>query len=273
MRRRELPTAAVLRELARGRDDGFDAVSFTGGEPTIRRDLVGLVRAARARGFEDVKVQTNGLLLAHEPNVDRLIEAGVTRFHVSIHTHVAEKYDALVRREGAFPLMEAGLANLARRGGVDLTADVIMKTDTLPRLGDAVAWLDAHGVRQIDLWFVSLTDGNAGNVASLPRMTDAAAAMNDVFAAFPSSRIRSLHVPRCLLGAGVSHAWDPGAEGVRVVSPDAVFDLKDSKLAGSVHVPACEGCAHRPICPGVRRDYLDVYGDGEIVEARQARST
>jgi cyclic pyranopterin phosphate synthase len=76
--------------------------------------------------------------------------------------------------------------------------------------------------------------------------------------------VRSLHVPRCLLGELWGHAWDPGSEGVRVVSPEATFDLRDSRLAGRTHVPACDGCRWRPICPGIRTDYLERFGPEEF---------
>src|SRR5690349_14564718 len=107
MRRRNLSAAAVAAALAKGRALGYDAVSFTGGEPTIRRDLLPLLRHAKALGYGDVKVQSNGLLFAEPANVERLLDAGVTRFHVSIHTHDPEAYDALVRREGTYPAMVA----------------------------------------------------------------------------------------------------------------------------------------------------------------------
>ncbi|MCU1279904.1 MAG: Radical domain protein, partial [bacterium] len=41
-----------------------------------------------------------------------------------------------------------------------------------------------------------------------------------------------------------------------------------SRLAGQLHVPACDGCNWRPICPGVRSDYLERFGDEEIAAAR-----
>ena len=63
-------------------------------------------------------------------------------------------------------------------------------------------------------------------------------------------------------------AYDPGADRVMVVTPEAIFELHESKLAGHVHVPACEGCEHRSYCPGIRPDYLEVYGDAEIAGAR-----
>src|SRR5262249_50198053 len=158
MRRRELPTRAVLEALDEGRRLGYEAVSFTGGEPTIRPDLLGLVKAARARGYADIKVQSNGLLYATASNVDKLVAAGANRFHVSIHTHDPSLYDTLVRREGSHPLMVAGLRNLVERK-LRVVADVILKSDTYRKLPDALEWLCQEGVRSAHLWFVSLTDG------------------------------------------------------------------------------------------------------------------
>jgi cyclic pyranopterin phosphate synthase len=274
MRRRSLPSSSVARALSDGRRDGLDRVSFTGGEPTIRPDLIGLVRRARELGYGDVKVQSNGLMFAEERNVAKLVEAGCNRIHVSIHTHDAARYDAIVQREGSHALMVRGLENAVAHAP-DFVADVILKSGTWEKLADALAWLHARGVRNVHLWFVSLTDGNRDNVASMPRMTDVVPAMREALAWARAHEmdVRSLHVPRCLLGADHPHAWDPGAGRVRVVTPDATFDLRDSKLAGQRHVPACEGCEHRAICPGIRPDYLERYGDAEIAAARGQAAT
>ena len=265
MRRRELTTIDVLRALEDGRARGCDSLSLTGGEPTIRRDLVGLIRAAKQRGYRDIKLQSNGLMFSSKSNVDALIAAGVTRFHISIHTHDAARYDTLVRRDDSYRLMVAGLDNVVQ-SGAPLVADVILKADTFSALPDAIAWLHARGVRAAHLWFVSLTDGNRDNVASMPRMTEVLPAIHTALAFARANRmdVRSLHIPRCLLGDDAPHAYDPGADAVRVVTPEATFDLRDSRLAGHTHVPACDGCRHRDICPGIRPDYLARFGDSEF---------
>lgn len=269
MRERSLPTGAVVRQLRAARDEGFSRVSFTGGEPTIRRDLLPLVREARRLGYEDIKVQSNGLLYAEGANVDRLAEAGVTRWHVSIHTHRAEAYERMVRRAGTHALMERGLSRLVERG-LDPVADQIVMRDTHPQLPAAVDWLADRGVRRSQLWLVSLTDGNAENVASLPPLREL---LPSVRAAFDRADeravdLRSLHLPHCLLGERKDRAIDPAAGGVRVVTPDAVLDLRDAKLTPRRYVAACEGCPERGVCPGVRPDYLERYGDVEIARAR-----
>lgn len=269
MRARSLGAGQVVAALQQGRRDGLDRAAFTGGEPTIRGDLLGLVRAARRLGYADVKVQSNGLVLGQGDNAARLAAAGATRLHISVHTHVEARYEALVRSAGSFEKMVAGLdAMLAT--GLPLVVDLILKEDTYRGLPEAVAWLHARGVRAVDLWFVSLTDHNAENVGSLPRMTEVTPVMAAAFAygRAHGMTLRSLHVPRCLLGDDHPHAFDPGAARVRVLTPDACFDLKDSRLAGQRQVAACVGCRFEAVCPGLRPDYLAVFGDAEVAAAR-----
>ncbi|MFO0598950.1 MAG: radical SAM protein [Myxococcaceae bacterium] len=267
MRPRALTTAQVATALSDGRRAGFDAVSFTGGEPTQRADLIGLLKASRQLGFVDRKVQSNGLLLASEQNLARLLDAGLTRLHISAHTHEEAAYERLVRREGTWASMKRAVELGAKTPSLTFVVDLILKRDTWERLPAALVWLHGLGVREVHLWYVSLTDGNAGNVASSMRMSEVMPTVRRalVDASAKGMTVRSLHVPRCLLGVELAHhAYDPGADRVRVVSPDATFDLKDSRLAGRVHVPACEGCRWKSVCPGVRADYLETYGPSEF---------
>ena len=268
MRERSLSTRAVVAELRRGREDGFAAISFTGGEPTIRTDLLPLIREARTLGYDDVKLQTNGLLLT-ERNLAALLDAGITRIHVSIHTHLREAYETKVRREGVYDAMESALRRIVA-ADVHAHADLIVENETMSRLADAVRWLLERGIRSGFLWYVSLTDQNRDRIESLPRIQDALPFMHDAFraAAEGGMDLRSLHVPRCLLGADADRAHDPGARRVRVVTPEATFELRDAPLTPGTHVPACSGCEHEDYCPGIRRDYLEAFGDAEIADAR-----
>jgi cyclic pyranopterin phosphate synthase len=233
----------------------------------LRGDLLGLLRAARQLGFRDVKVQTNGLLLAQGDNLQRLRDAGLTRLHVSVHTHEEAAYERLVRREGTWAHMVRAVELGAAAPGLAFVADLILKRDTWRRLPAALEWLAARGVREVHLWYVSLTDANAGNIASSMPMSEVQPTLQQALAwgRAHGLTVRSLHVPRCVLGVDfASHAYDPGADRVRVVSPDATFDLKDSRLAGRVYVDACAACRFRAVCPGIRADYLAQYGDAEF---------
>ncbi|MEM6293856.1 MAG: radical SAM protein [Myxococcota bacterium] len=271
MRARSLQGRAIAAELARGVAAGYRRVSFTGGEPTMRPDLLPLVRRAVSLGYEDVKVQSNGLVLGVGENAARLVDAGATCVHISIHTHEREAYEAMVRRDGTFDAMKTSLERLTALD-VEVAADVILERDTLPRLPAAVDWIADRGVHAADLWFVSLTDANAARPHSMPTLREAVAVLDDARARADARgvRLRSLHIPPCVLGHHADLAYNPTLQRVRVVSPDAVFDLADSAITPRVHVPACDGCEARHRCGGLRPDYLEHYGDEEVALARGA---
>jgi cyclic pyranopterin phosphate synthase len=269
MRRRALPTERVAREIERAAARGFKEIAFTGGEPTIRGDLPALVKHARRRGFEHVKVASNGLRYAHAPYLDHLVACGVDRFHISLHAFRDEAYERTVRREGTAALRRLAIGHLVARG-LDPVADLILKEDTYRDLPAWIASLVALGVRRFALWLVSLTDENAGNVEQLPRIADVAPFVK---AACDEARqggyeVVSLHLPRCVLPGYEAHVRHPGADIVTVVTPDDVFDLKDSRLGGGVKPAGCAGCKYAGECPGLRRDYVDRFGGGEVAAVR-----
>ncbi|MFO0550519.1 MAG: radical SAM protein [Polyangiaceae bacterium] len=265
MRERSIPANRVALEIDRAAARGYRDVAFTGGEPTIFKELPALVRHARRRGFEHVKVASNGLRYAHAPYLDHLVEAGVDRFHVSIHARSDADYERVVRREDTAKLRRAALENLVARG-LDPVADLIVKNDTKDELTEWIEDLRALGLRRFALWLVSLTDENAANVEQLPRITELAPHLVRAFEAARRGgyEVVSLHVPRCFVPQHISHVAHPGADAVTVVTPEAVFELKDSRLGGGVRPEACRRCAFYDACPGLRADYVARFGDAEV---------
>jgi cyclic pyranopterin phosphate synthase len=61
-----------------------------------------------------------------------------------------------------------------------------------------------------------------------------------------------------------AHVEHPGGGLVTVVTPDDVFELKSSRLGGGVKPTGCVGCRWAAECPGLRRDYIEVYGEDEV---------
>jgi cyclic pyranopterin phosphate synthase len=201
--------------------------------------------------------------------VARLLEAGVTRFYVSVHGHGSNGrlYGEITQGGSeAHALMLRGIANLIA-AGVAPIIDMIMMRSTYATLLDGVRDLHGRGVRAFRLWLVSLTDGNRENVESLPRISEMVPAMKECleYARAHALDVTSLHVPRCFLPGYEEHVFHPGfGEDVTVVTPDAVFQLSRSRLGGQKKTARCEGCVWFDRCPGVRDDYLERWGDGEL---------
>lgn len=75
---------------------GVRRVRLTGGEPTVRRDLDRLVASLAAiPGIDDIALTTNGLRLRELART--LVDAGLTRFNVSLDTLDATRFATLTR--------------------------------------------------------------------------------------------------------------------------------------------------------------------------------
>jgi len=90
------------------------AVQFSGGEPTMRSDLVDIIRKAKALGFPQVQVATNGIRIAQDPELaHQLKSAGLSTvyFHfdgISTKTnpHIG------IHKKAISNLKEAGLGTV-----------------------------------------------------------------------------------------------------------------------------------------------------------------
>jgi cyclic pyranopterin phosphate synthase len=121
---------------------GIREVRFTGGEPLIRRGLVGIVARTHALGVE-TSLTTNGLGLAR--TAAALAEAGLDRVNVSIDSIRPETFATVTRRDRLHDVV-AGLsaAHAAGLGPVKLNAVLLrgVNDDQAPEL---LRWAVEHG--------------------------------------------------------------------------------------------------------------------------------
>ena len=82
------PTIDQIVEMVRiaknMRPVGCNAIQLTGGEPTLREDLIEIIKAIRNEGIEHIQLNTNGIKLANDPTLaTRVKEAGVNTVYLS----------------------------------------------------------------------------------------------------------------------------------------------------------------------------------------------
>ena len=107
----ELTTAQWKEILAKLRAANVPQVTFTGGEPTLRADLVELVDAAQ---WFVTRLNTNGRLLTPEL-CRRLYDASLDSVQVTLYSHDPAIHNALVGAEG-FDDTVAGIKNAVAAG-------------------------------------------------------------------------------------------------------------------------------------------------------------
>lgn len=82
---------------------GVTKIRLTGGEPTVRKDLVDIVsdlNSLKASGLETIGMTTNGLVL-HRMLPD-LVRAGLDQVNISLDTLDPAKFERITRRKGTF---------------------------------------------------------------------------------------------------------------------------------------------------------------------------
>jgi GTP 3',8-cyclase len=124
----ELLTAAEIETVVRAAAGlGFRKFRLTGGEPTLRPDLVEITaRIAAVPGVADLAMTTNAILL---PRLARpLAEAGLRRLNVHVDTLHPERLKKLMRF-GTVEEIEAGIAAAEAAGLLPLKLNCVVTRD------------------------------------------------------------------------------------------------------------------------------------------------
>ncbi len=268
MREKNLTTAQIAKALGEGAESGLTSAAFGGGEPTMRKDLVKLVRLARKMGYTTIKISSNGIMYAYPEFVDKLLEAGATQFNLALMGWNAQMYTRIMGQAKFFGLVQSGVTNLVARDA-DVIGDVIMKLDTYQDLPDTVEFWAELGLEKFVFWLMSLTDRVREEKEQLVPVSTMRPFM---FEAFEVGRRRSIevysrHIPPCMLPGYHDHVWDVATDRVLVVTPESSFWLSESRITANTFIEKCTGCQLRPQCMGIRQDYLENIGDGEVEPA------
>lgn len=237
---------------------------LTGGEPTIRRDLVALVRRARAIGYRQIQIQTNGRMLHYERAVRRLIAAGVTEFSPALHGPSPEIHDALTRAGGSFAQTVAGIANAIACGAAVVT-NTVACLGNLEHLKATIEVLGSLGVCHAQIALVHpVGTASARFDEVVPRISDAA---HSIAGAVHRGRALGIHmvveaIPPCLLrGLETAIVEDDIPETTVVDLDGAAFAFSDWRRSeGKAKGPPCERCERADRCEGPWREYPERFG-------------
>jgi MoaA/NifB/PqqE/SkfB family radical SAM enzyme len=257
----------LLPKLRAGREHA-DALVLTGGEPTLHKQILGLVRAARLHGYRSIQLQTNGRMLSYPDRLQALLDAGITEISPSIHGPDAETHDALTRAPGSFDESALGIQN-AVRSGVPVVTNTVITRHNFRVLDRIVTLLAELGVRQAQLAFVHPV-GTAQQrfdqvVPALSQLSEPLARARTV-AIERALRLVTEAVPLCFLQGMHELAVESAIPDTMVLDLDGKLDYSSwRKAEGKIQGPPCQSCALRNRCEGPWREYPEHFGWQEFI--------
>ena len=175
---------------------------LTGSEITLNRDLPEMARRARAAGFERVRIQTHGVHLARKDYAQRLLDAGVNEFFVSVAGAGRESHDRITAVPGAWDKMMAGMAFLDTQPDVRLLTNTVVTAlcyQELPELVEELAHLQR--LVQMEFWnFFPMAETDVKNLCVphadlMPPLTRAVRRARAL-----GRFVEVKNVPECLMG-------------------------------------------------------------------------
>ncbi len=192
--------AAVLEEQRRHRR--WRGIILTGSEITLHKELIPMVREAKRVGFEHVRIQTHGMHLGQTSYTDKLLDAGVDEYFVSVAGHNAESHDRITEVAGAFDKMMAGMAYLDQFDHVSLITNTVVTQLSYRLLPELVANLShLKQLRQMEFWnYWPMTETDEKNL--IPRAMDVLPYLRQAAGnALQLGRaVEIKNFPECLLG-------------------------------------------------------------------------
>jgi cyclic pyranopterin phosphate synthase len=118
--------------------EGVTKIRLTGGEPTVRKDVVELMKRLgelRPLGLKEIAITSNGISLLRK--LPAMVDAGLTAVNLSLDTLIPAKFELITRRRGLEKVLQS--MDEALRLGVRVKVNtVVMRGVNEEELGDFV---------------------------------------------------------------------------------------------------------------------------------------
>jgi sulfatase maturation enzyme AslB (radical SAM superfamily) len=265
----KMPVEKVRAAIKRARERGSTEIILTGGEPTLSPHVFDHVAYAKELGFTDICIQTNAVRIARSDIAERLRAVGLTKAQVSLHGPDAAVSDRLTQAPGTHAKTVEGIGKLLEQGVTILVNHLIFKQNyhlLVPFVEFAKERWGRYASRVV-LQFRS---------AKHEFNTDEDARENiPLYAEFTKPLLEAIALAK-RYGFGTSHVLDPvgvpslcvlGSHGVDV---DALIARDDHPAHHAwesdwfTRIEACRTCGVSAVCQGVRKDYVQLYGESEF---------
>jgi len=225
--------------------DNKDGIELAGGEPTLRKDLLEIIREGRKHGCRRIKLMTNGRSLSDMHFLENLLNAGCQLFDIKLWGSHQALHDQLTRSPGSFFDTIRGLENmLGLPQEKFISVRIQVCRENYADLENIVATALRFGINRI---IIAIVDPQLEIHKVLPHVHNAVniSILNRIW-------IITEGLPFCIM-RGLEHhigeiytGWrDTGGTDIR-------------------HQDFCIECLYNELCPGVANKYISNFGSREF---------
>jgi MoaA/NifB/PqqE/SkfB family radical SAM enzyme len=259
-------TSSEIKDILKNSKGNDVKVIFTGGECTIRPDIIELVAYSKSMGYK-IHIQTNGRMFAYKDFCRKMVQAGAFEFTIALHGHKAELHDYLTGAKGSFEQVFKGIRNLVSLGCHVFTNVVITRQNYcfLPEIASLFVDL---GAREYKLTFPHILGSALKNrKLVVPRKKIIAPYVKKALEIGLKRKCRPLTeaIPYCLLEPYIDCASEKRESKIKVFDTETIDDFNFwRKEEGKCKAAPCVKCRYFHCCEGPWREYPRFYGWNEF---------
>lgn len=265
----EAPMMSVAEATTR-LDQGFagghkPTVALTGGEPLLHPQVLDIIAYAHKLGARTVSLQTNASRVRSLEHAQQLATAGLGHALVSLHAATAATSDRLTAAPGTFDRTVQGIQWLCQ-AGISVTINHVLTRDLAPEFPNFVDFLAtklAHPKLALTIAVAGSIDAGPIDASVLPTHRELGpwVAQGVLRAKELGLSVVGLLHPCGIVPCALPDPWPVlDATTLRPPALDDEAVLRD----GGVKSPICEDCALNRMCFGLRREYAERHGLGEL---------
>lgn len=238
-------------------------ILFTGGEPTIRPDIIQIVKYTQSLG-KKVFMQSNGRMFA-DPVFTKTISPYLDTVIIAFHDSNPSVFDKISAIKGSFEETYNGMHNLLENNVYMLTQTVITKLNYTNLLSTFDFIQNIGSIDKMTLTFPHPV-GRAYSTNVVPTYTEIEPYLKPVLEKY-SKQLFTHYIPLCYLY--------PYQDDIFVIDRNEVGNREElgvdyvsgqwkeidygNQLHAKIKSESCKTCIFNSQCPGIWREYGELY--------------
>ena len=283
----QLPPAPIRAQIEAARANGAQKITFLGGEPTIQRSFIGMLKLAVELDFDEIVIFTNGVMTPRESFRERVLRIVgglgpdakkrlIWRF--SLQGGDREAHDATTVNPGAWDRIHESMQVLAERGA-RLSGNMCVVSGNHASVPKLAVVAERFGLEQLHLDMFRPRDSGDRTEEYLRGLMQAP--YTEMAASFralvqevdtrlgPDYDLNIGNMPYCVAPDIAWRIHHDGEDTVTVAASGSGttqegFNKYLDKRSDKHKLPGCKDCVFNAQCGGVFDLYAEVHGHNEL---------
>jgi len=272
-------TEEIFNILKKGREINSTSVEFSGGEPTVRKDLPLLILKAKKLGYTKIGISTNGMLISDNSFCNKLICAGLTYISFSLHSPNNKINEIITGTPNSFDRTISGIKNAVNYPNLEVIVVTAVQKSNYKHLYQLGKLLYSLGVRYWNVCdlvpeglakdkYFSFSVNRLDLFDSLKKIVPLLSKMGILLFNFTQCSVPKEFPINSVM------TMSRKCEETNFVSFNKNGEFIKSSMNNGVlsKISICNKCKHTKRCAGFWSSYLKLYGEEDIIKLAKRNS-